>query len=127
MPSARQALPQLPPAKLGQSLSGYVREHLVAIEALLDSGLKYDTVVLALIEAGIEGATYGALDSALFRARRRRKSTTGRATATQHSNPPARPQPAALPPVEPAKIPPRPDSKGVRLTPTADLNPDDLL
>jgi hypothetical protein len=87
MTSARQALPKLPTAKIGQSLSGYVREHLVAIEALLDSGLKYDTVVLALIEAGIESATYGALDSALFRARRRRKSTIDRRSDATHGHP----------------------------------------
>jgi len=127
MPSARQALPQLPPAKFGQSLSGYVREHLDAIETLLESGLKYDSVVLSLINSGIDGATYGALDSALFRARRRRKARPGRPAAPPQTSQPARPQPAALPPDEPAKIPPRPDGKGVRLTPTADLKPDDLI
>jgi hypothetical protein len=126
MSNRRRAVPQLPVAKIDQSLSGYVREHLDAIERLLDAGLKYDTIVSLLLNAGLESAAYSAFDAALYRARRRRKLQPGRDSAVPQTDPIATPQPGALPPVEPARIPPRPDQKGVKLTPTADLKPEDL-
>jgi hypothetical protein len=126
MSSTNPLLSELPVARVGQSLSGYVREHLALIERLIEVGIKYEAVLMSLRAAGLSGATYGALDAALFRARRQRKERQ-EARSPEASMPLTQTQRAAQPqarlaPARQATPPP-----AIRLTPTKDLKPEDFI
>ncbi len=110
-----RVLPNLPPLMVSQSLAAYVREHLAMIEALLSAGAKYEAILQALERAGHEEPTYGALDNALWRARRRARAMPG-------------PDPnSSL--IDANAVAPAPVPAGIRvtLTPTRDLKAEDLF
>lgn len=115
MSGSHHAPVPLPPSRLCQSLSGYVREHLGTFERLLQSGTKYEALLDALVVAGFENPSYTALDSALYRARRN-PSTLGKSVPTQLQQPSTKvPYPATG------------AAARIALRPTTDLKAEDLI
>lgn len=114
MSGSHHAPAPLPPSRLRQSLSGYVREHLGAVEHLLQSGMKYDSLLDALVAAGFENPSYTALDSALYRARRN-TSIPATALFARRLQPDQAPYPLAA------------ATTRIALKPTTELKPEDLI
>src|SRR5258708_39486098 len=71
-PADRTNAIALPSRKECQSLNGYVREHLQELESVLFSGVPYQALVGAAIAAGFRKATLRSIESAVYRARRKR-------------------------------------------------------
>ena len=111
----------------GQSVAGFVREHLALIEQAIDHGVKAPAIVQSMAAAGAV-ATARSFEVALYRARvwRRRQPPVHGSVQRPEAAAPT----AALPPSVPvaAVAPPKPAAgRAVRLTPTVDLKPDDLI
>ena len=134
--STRGALPSLPPPRFGQSLSGYVREHLHEFERLLYAGVGYAALLKGLKTAGMPAPTYDGLDAALYRARRRLIHARQGAPAQGASGDPltastpsgasltASSRPAPLAPAQTSPVGSTPNKRRLQLTPTKQLNED---
>ncbi len=109
----------LPPARQGQTFSGYIRQHLDAFEELQRVGMPYDALVEALVQVGWQ-VSNGVLNTALYRARKQRSHSmpTNRRPALPVAHQ------ALTTSAGPASVVTR---RPVTLTPTKDLKLEDLF
>ena len=68
----------LPPRRTRQSLHGYIYEHLHAVECALSFGVPYQTLIEAMFAAGFAKVTPKSIETAVYRARRKRPTHPAR-------------------------------------------------
>lgn len=118
------AAPALPIAHKGQSLLGYVRQHLEILEGLRGEGVPYDVLIESFASFGWT-VEHAALNNALYRARKAR-SSEAHARRTQLAPVPSSTRQVPATPVA-TSYRTHSGSRPVTLTPTKDLKLEDLF